>query len=385
MVNRWSAFLCALVMLLGTLGGVAVAEEKTQQLDIRGSVVYDLEEVSIIDQVSVKSKAQGCDLYLSYSGETYQLIEHLENKNDTFLFELNRQERAQFVKLKFTNKDESAYTGEFDVEISSTPADKEEKIQDISYSWSKKQPFVTEFDITEADKDHTALTDGSMDAVCATNYTYATAILDLKKPYQISRVQVYTRSDDEYDMDGYELKYSLDGKTYFSYGFFANPNPTGTGEALATTAWGLPGKNARYLKIVMHTTGNMAISEVEVYGHTVDNKAPQTEDLPDQVDFSVQLKNYIIAYMDWSTYNTEGNGVTKFAVYAEKTDYDNVEGLTPHGVFEQGTDGYTSKFYGCYPLEPQATYFLAVTPFDKNGVERKDVKTVRITTPGTLG
>ena len=190
MVNRWSAFFCALVMLLGTLGGVAVAEEKTQQLDIRGSVVYDLEEVSIIDQVSVKSKAQGCDLYLSYSGETYQLIEHLENKNDTFLFELNRQERAQFVKLKFTNKDESAYTGEFDVEISSTPADKEEKIQDISYSWSKKQPFVTEFDITEADKDHTALTDGSMDAVCATNYMYATAILDLKKPYQISRVQV---------------------------------------------------------------------------------------------------------------------------------------------------------------------------------------------------
>ena len=137
MVNKWSAFLCALVMLLGTLGGVAVAEEKTQQLDIRGSVVYDLEEVSIIDQVSVKSKAQGCDLYLSYSGETYQLIEHLENKNDTFLFELNRQERAQFVKLKFSNKDESAYTGEFDVEISSTPADKEEKIQDISYSWSK--------------------------------------------------------------------------------------------------------------------------------------------------------------------------------------------------------------------------------------------------------
>jgi hypothetical protein len=276
-----------------------------------------------------------------------------------------------------------------------------------SYEWLTDYPFVTDGDLIKYDNDSSKndtvggapdLIDGSSkesDAASTTNSIwgskgkFGTVVFNLNDVYQIGKIDVWTlASGGNKFMDGYEVLVSTDGVNYASLGYTPNASSRTANVIVNTPGYGIPGKHAKYVKIIMHNANNseiLTVGEVAIWGWKLYDPALPKKSTPDQVEFTAELKNYSTLYLDWSSYNSVVNNVTKYGVYIETSPFASTAGLTPKFVAEAKSLEQVGKYLSYFALKPETTYYVAVTPFHSTGGERKDVETLKITTPSVLG
>lgn len=277
-----------------------------------------------------------------------------------------------------------------------------------TYKWGTDQPFVTQAGLIASDNEAGAKNDGSpsglpdlidgssteemVDTIASMDSgsqgKYATVTFTLNDVYQIANVDVWTKAGGGSFMDGYEVLLSLDNVNYFSAGYTANPNSRFAGAMVNTPAYGTPGKHAKYVRIVMHNAADsdrLIAGEVAIWGWKLYDAALPKQDTPDLVEVATQIKNYNTLYLDWSAYNSVVNKVNKYSIYIEKSDFTTTSGITPRATAENGSVEQKGKLMLISSLEPETVYYIAVTPTSTASGERKDVRTVRVTTPSVLG
>ncbi|RTE11573.1 discoidin domain-containing protein [Paenibacillus whitsoniae] len=273
------------------------------------------------------------------------------------------------------------------------------------YQWATDQPFVTQGDLITTDNDAkndgaggvADLIDGSstetsadmtVNSAWSSQGKYGTVIFNLNEIYQIGNIDVWTRADSTKYMDGYEVQLSTDGVNYTSLGYTANPNARTSSAIVNTVSSGVPGRNAKYVKIIMHNANDsqqLTVGEIAIWGWKLYDTSLSQTATPEQVEVRADLKNYSTLYLDWSSYNHVVNNVNKYAVYIETSDFTNASGLTAAMTLNPGTVGQLGKYTPYFALKPETTYYIAVTPFRSGSTERTDVTTLRITTPSVLG
>jgi hypothetical protein len=273
-----------------------------------------------------------------------------------------------------------------------------------TYTWVEEHPFVTQSGLKTTDNDSlddgaggiADLIDGSsmettpdltVSSDLASQGKFGAVIFDLNDMYQVGTIDVWTQADSGAYMDGYEALVSTDGLNYTSLGYTANVNSRTSNSMVNTITTGLPGRNAKYVKIVMHNANDsqqLTVGEIAIWGWKLYDTTLSETSIPEQVELKAELKNYSIAYLDWSSYNHVANNVNKYAVYVETSDYTTVAGLTAKTTLDPGWKGQKGKFAPYFSLKPETTYYIAVTPFRAN-VERKEVSTIKLTTPSVLG
>lgn len=273
-----------------------------------------------------------------------------------------------------------------------------------TYTWITDQPFVTEADLIKTDNDSKNdgfggwpdLTDGSStetNADYAANSAwgakgkYGAVLFDLKDMYQISSLDVWTKADSSKLMDGYEVLVSTDGVNFHSLGYTPNSNSKTANAIVNAPSSGVPGMNARYVKLLLHndnTSQQLIVGEIAIWGWRLYDPALPKNTTPDRVEFRTELKNYSTLYLDWSGYNQTVNNVNKYAIYVETQNFSSTAGLTPKLTLEAGSIALAGKYASYFSLKPETDYYLAITPFHSSAGERKDVETVKVTTPGVL-
>jgi hypothetical protein len=275
-----------------------------------------------------------------------------------------------------------------------------------TYQWVTEQPFVTQGDLITTDNESlndgaggiVDLIDGSsvemtadtiVNSAWSSQGKFGTVIFNLNDMYQVGKIDIWTKADSSKYMDGYEVQVSTDGVNYTSLGYTANANNRTANAMVNTISSGVSGRNAKFVKIIMHNANNsqqLTIGEIAIWGWKLyDNNPPQQNPMPEQVELRVDLKNYSTLYLDWSSYNHVINNTNKYAVYIENADFTTTTGLTPKTTLNTGWIGQIGKYVSYFALKPETTYYIAVTPFQASGVERKDVTTVKLTTPSVLG
>lgn len=347
--------------------------------------------VTKIEMDQIQSKVSGIESYeiwLSDDGEHWGTVGKAENgdlastgRND-INFTMPYKSYSKFVKIKvnpMANKNPEV------TEIRVFGKDGKEPVnlinEETTYTYWNQNPYRTESDIRVADGQRTVLLDGDEQTTVSTGAKWATIVVDLKKPYQINDIDIYTLSKGNTFTEGCEIKYSYDNEKWFTYGYFVNHNEKDAGGIVKMTAKGLPGKNARFLKIIAQSsTEDMAFSEIKVNGYNVTQAT--TEEIQ-QVPIRVDAFKTSICYIDWSTYNPKHT--SKYAIYCEKEDFTNVSTLEPVRVIESYEDAFKYQYSRHSILEPQTDYYVAVTAFDEYGNERKDVTTTKIHTSNVIG
>jgi hypothetical protein len=274
-----------------------------------------------------------------------------------------------------------------------------------TYQWLTTQPFASESALLTTDNDLTNdgagglpdLIDGTDlqtngDAVCSTAMgsqgKYGAVVFNLNDVYAISKIDVWTKSESGKYMDGYEVLFSTDGVNYTSWGFTANQHSRTANAMVNAETSGITGRNARYVKLILHNALNsqqMIVGEIAIWGAPLYDVTLPKKPTPDKVVINTTLKNYSSLFIDWSDYNKVVNNAGKFRLYIEKTDFSNVTGLIPKATYQSSTVQALGKCANYFALEPQTTYYVAVTPFTPLDVERKDVTTIQVTTPSVIG
>ncbi|WPJ94902.1 hypothetical protein SH580_15840 [Coraliomargarita algicola] len=273
-----------------------------------------------------------------------------------------------------------------------------------SYQWMTQEPFATDSSLIASDEDDANdavggqpdLTDGSdiqTDAsmVCSSATglpgTYAAVRFDLKDVYEISEIDVWTLADSNSYMDGYEVLLSNDGSHYTSLGFTVNANPRNSDAIVNTWTGGVIGQNARYVKIVLHNANDsqqLTVGEIAIWGTRPYDVTLPVNAVPEQVTVQASLKNYSKLFLDWSDYNHVVNDVNQYKVYIETQDFRTVSGLSPVIALSTGSKGQIGKVASYFALEPETTYYIAVSPISIGGIEREDVTPLILVTPGVM-
>lgn len=367
-----------------------IFEDKAPKLNEHNSYIADLGGIYEVKSFAVTQDKNGLDsydIYLSSDGKNYALLDECDNDDkaaedeNVLKYTLERKIYAGYVKFvmkKNKNKDSMAVKK---IEIFGEDGIKEKRIDgDADYSYYTAQPYQTGTDIRLQDREQKKLTDGDKETTITTHEQWANVVIDLKKPYQIGNVDIYSLASEYSFMEGCEIRYSLDGSKFFTYTYYLNKNEK-NGKVSKSSFSGMPGRNARYLKLIMQSSKkNMNISEIEVNGYPIeDEKSESLEPVP----LRVEMKNYLLSYLDWSTYNSEN--VSKLNLYIEKIPFSDTRQLAPKATYESFDETFKFKYATYYGLEPESTYYFAITPTDSDGNELTSVKTVKVKTPKVLG
>jgi len=362
------------------------------EINERNNIIIPLEDTAEITKINMnqyQSEASGVEsfeVYLSNDGEIYSWIGKCENNNSTTFksriisYLMPYKAYAKYLKIK-VNPQSGKKPLVSEIEIVGRKGAEQIQPENVSYSYYVQNPYKTSDDIRAMDSNNTKLTDKDTENCIKTNNQYATVVMDLGKPYQVGEVEIYSLSEGNTFMEGCELKYSFDGKKFFSYGYYLNKNERDAGGVVKSTFSGLPGKNARYLKVIAQSsTKEIALSEITVNCYDVEQKnKPEIQKVPIRVD----MKNYALCYIDWSTYNS--SKVSKYAIYIEKQNFTNTVGKTPVRVIESYEAEFVNKYTTHTILEPDTEYYIAVTPFDEYGKELTEVTPTKIKTRGVIG
>ena len=273
-----------------------------------------------------------------------------------------------------------------------------------TYQWTTKEPFVTDGHLIASDEDDANdgvgglpdLTDGSdtqtdVSMVCTssigTEGDYAGVQFDLKDVYELGEIDLWTLADANSYMDGYEVLISNNGSDYTSLGFTVNTHPRSSNGMVNAWTGGLSGQNARYVKIIMHNANDsqqLTVGEIAIWGTRPYDISLPVNSQPEPVSTDARLKNYSKLYLDWSNYNHVVNDVNQYKIYIETQNFSTVSGLTPVKTISPGSKAQIGKVASYFALEPETTYYIAVTPLTSAGVEREDVSPLVLTTPGVI-
>ncbi|NOU67733.1 hypothetical protein GC096_27280 [Paenibacillus sp. LMG 31461] len=405
---------------------------------VYGTLIYDLKSVFKVSSVTVwadtnnQSYMDQFEVYASYDGLTYNRVGIQENTNaqDSGFAPVSLAIKpivnAQYIKVimhKNPNKQvmrlgEVAVYGDAlepmailsnnYLRASGTYNTSKPKIATgASYTWLTEYPFITDGDLIKFDNDGSKndtvggqpdLIDGSStesDAASTTNSTWGSkgkfgaVVFNLNDVYQIGKIDVWTlASGGNKFMDGYEVLVSTDGVNYTSLSYTTNTSSRTANVFVNTPSYGVPGQFAKYVKIIMHNANNseiLTVGEIAIWGWKLYDASLPKQATPDQVEFTANLKNYSTMYLDWSSYNSVVNNVNKYGVYVETSPFTSTLGLKPKFTAEAKSIEQLGKFLPYFALKPETTYYVAVTPFQSTGVERRDVQTLKITTPSVLG
>lgn len=403
-----------------------------------GTLIYDLKSVYKVSAVTIwadtdnQSHMSQFEVYASYDGLTYNRVGTQENTNApgsgfaSVSLAVKPVVYAQYLKV-IMHKDpgkqvmrlgEVAVYGDAlepmailsnnHLRTSGTYNTSKPKIATgASYEWLTENPFITEGDLIKYDNDSSKndtvggqpdLIDGSStesDAASTTNSIWGSkgkfgvVVFNLNDVYQIGKIDVWTlASGGNKFMDGYEVLVSTDGVNYTSLSYTSNTSSRTANVIVNTPSYGVPGQHAKYVKIIMHNANNseiLTVGEVAIWGWKLYDAALPKKTLPDQVEFTAELKNYSTLYLDWSGYNSTVNNVNKYGVYIETSPFTSTEGLKPKFMAEAKSLEQVGKFLSYFALKPETTYYIAVTPYHSSGGERRDVETLTLTTPTVLG
>ncbi|MBP3360643.1 MAG: hypothetical protein J6N52_07310 [Clostridia bacterium] len=195
---------------------------------------------------------------------------------------------------------------------------------------------------------------------------YESKVIDLQECYSISSIDVDAVMNPS---SGLEAQYSVDGKKYFSGGYYL-PEPDGR-----IVIPGLSGQNARYVKLTLHqeqAEKSALYTGMEIHGW----KAEQGTAYGEKIAVRPTVKNFSTVYLDWSGYSNDK--VKTYNIYIEEKPFQSVEGLAAK------VSGKTLRFHTYAGLKPEQKYYAAVTPVLKDGTEDKAVTPVTFYTPAVL-
>ncbi|WP_159885116.1 hypothetical protein [Paenibacillus puerhi] len=405
---------------------------------VYGTLLYDLKSVYKVSSVKVwadtstSSHMSKFDVYASFDGLTYNRVGVQENSHTPgsgfapVTLEVKPAVYARHIKvvmhkdsakpvmrlgevavlgeavepMAILSNNELRPTGEYNT---STP----KLATGATYEWLTDYPFATDSDIIKTDNDAKNdgaggvpdLIDGSttqtnadyiMTSVWGRKGNYAAAVFNLNDVYQIGKIDVWTglATSGPLQVDGYEVQVSTDGVHYSSLGYTPNANSRSLNAIANSPSYGVPGKHAKYVKIIMHNANDsqmMRIGEIAIWGWRLYDSSLPKKAAPDKIEFTAELQNYSMLNLDWSSYNSVVNQVNKYGVYIETAPFASTAGLTPKFTAEARSVEQIGKFVSYFALKPETTYYVAVTPFHSIGGERKDVDALKLTTPSVLG
>lgn len=375
------------------------------------SVIFDLKGFFEVDNIDVyaycgsSNAVDSYDIYAGFDGMHFNRVAVCYNDDkseggfEKLEYNFYPKIKAKYIKLVFKKNEQVKYMQIGEVEIfgkaakrdkllTGNPIDisldgREKTDTDAVYSWVMEQPFVTGDDMIESDKSK-YLTDSNYLTCAYTSEENAACLFDLGKTYQVTDIDVFSEIGDGIFTDGYEVRVSTDGKKYYSLGYFVNENSRKNYGICSTKAWASSNKVGRYVKIIAHNGAEkMGLSQVCIYGFEFSTD-DGNYDTMQNVEPTVFVKNHFAMFLDWSNYNGEENGVSQYALYVEKKPFDNVEKLTPKAIYGSGSEELQKRFSVYYNLEPESTFYVAMTPIDKDGTEKKQVMCVKIKTPSAL-
>ncbi|MCD9023235.1 discoidin domain-containing protein [Cohnella silvisoli] len=404
--------------------------------DSYGTLVYDLKAVYRVSKVQVWATADSqhymkqFEVMASEDGVNYRSVGVTLNTNGTTsgvgvtTLAIKPAVHARYVKV-IAKKDTAQYQmilGEVAVwgdntlkpmsllsntylRASGTYNTSTPKITTNStYRWISDKPFETDSQSIATDNDSKNdgaggwpdLTDGdplntagdyNLDSVWGYQGKYQQVIYDLKDIYAIGALDVWTYANSQHWMDGYEVQVSSDGAHYSTLGYTVNTNSRSAGTYVNTPSYGISGKNARYVKFILHNANDsyqLTTGEIAVWGWPLNDLTLPHNATPEKVEITTDVLTQSSITLDWTDYNQTVNDVGSYNLYIETSDFTSTVGKTPKMKYTEGmreTNGKAAIYTGLAPLQ---TYYIALAPVGKNG-ERTDVTTVKITTPAALG
>ena len=215
----------------------------------------------------------------------------------------------------------------------------------------------------------------------------ATAVFDLKGPYLVSGVTVWSaEKQGTWGISEFSVALSADGSEWFEAGVCRVPSAHEgrSGKTPAPEPFRLDLEKpaaARFVCVCVKKNPNrhqMVIGEIAIWGDVahVDSIAPS--DARPSVHPRLNGIGSAALAIDWSDYAI--SGVKGFRVYASSAPFSDVRG---DGVdFLSGTEANAKRFVVC-PLPPSAARHYAVAPIFSDG-EITAVKSVPYAPPGPL-
>jgi len=350
--------------------------------------MYEITKTDVKQYNSAVNGLSDYEVWLSADGRNYMYITSaravnpIDYKSNTISCPIREKMYARYVKFVMNKIPERDGVLIQNIDIFGKPGVEQRRIDtEATYSYYTQTPYRTADDVRLQDREHELLMDGDTQTVVTSREdAWMTVVIDLKKAYQIGDIDIYSLAQGNTFFEGCEIRYSLDGKKFFTYTYYLNHNKKNSGIGKSTFS-GMPGRNARFLKIILQSSKkDMAISEITVSGYPVE--MARTKE-PKPVPLRVELKNYLLAYLDWSTYNNDNT--SRYALYVDKNSFTDTTNMKPTAVYERYDDAFIYKYATKSYLEPETTYYFAVTPFNDDGVENTKVTPVQLTTPGVLG
>ncbi len=357
--------------------------------DANGNIIIHLDSEMEISRVVVRSMCSDTsymdtfDVYASSDNSGYTQIATGTNTSNAKLKRVMATEcpighkvYARDIKVVMHKKSGVSNMQIAEVEVYGKPATLG-RIRATDYSYNTEVPFVTNNDIIASDGGCTALSDNNKETKLTSTGDYVTLLYTLDEYCQIDEIKVHGRAS------GMEFLVSPDGATYRNVGYYEC-------DGGIFEAHGVPGKNAKYVKLVIHkgSLQNIELSEVYVYGRKLfdENAEVHTEDI---VRVYTELKPNNILYLDWTDYDERANGVSgEYNVFIEETNFTSTSGKSPVAVYTGGgtskLTNITAKYCNYVGLAPDKDYYVAVIPRSTT-VAYKNVVPTKIHTYSALG
>lgn len=362
-----------------------IVEKENVILNRFGEAEVCFDACCTIDSVTVEiyenkdSRTESVLLYAAYNGGLYNHIytAYNDSSSDAGKCKLELSGFAQFsadkIKIAVETSD-SKVTMIKSVKVYGKNDSPEAERLEYKYSWTEEQPFSTDRKTILSDSENKILNDGDENTFVQTEKGYSCAVMDMGGIYNVRKI--IAKCDSTFGrVDGFEIKYSLNGEKYFEGGFYPCNNQRPVEKETATDIIGKSGVNARYIKLIAHTRQNGRICEAELWGTAAESQ--------NYIRLNIKQQNYVAAFIDWSTYKNKG--VSAYKLYISDQKINSVNKLKPKKVFEKDSKEYESKYCVYSPLEPERTYYIAVTCIDEKGNENQRPVSLKIKTPKVLG
>lgn len=216
---------------------------------------------------------------------------------------------------------------------------------------------------------------------------YASFVVDLKQPFQVSRVAVWSQETDVQGMESFELLLSFDGKDFVSMGSVVNDfkRKSKSDNLAVDFTMTLPSPVlARYLQFrIKKPQGrhSMVIAEVAAWGDAAGQTANQEQLLPENqrpvVNFDAKALSEGAVRLDWRKFAVANSQANGFAVYYSAQPFVKI---TDPGVALFGKFNKDATQTIIYPLTPGTAQYFAVTA-SYNGREFARVEPVKVMMP----
>ncbi len=344
----------------GDISTVGSTTGEWANLIIDFDLPMEITDVSVRAMCSQSSQIDKYDIYASLDGENYGFIGDCINTNNPKLNrvmscnrEISHRVYAKSVKLLIHKNQDAEDIKIAEVEVLGKPISLK-KNRLINYSYERDIPFKTKNDMVSADNENKKLTDGNKEKYTETSGDYACIIFEAEDYCQVEDICVYGEAS------GMETLLSPDGVNYKSTGYSRFQD----GKAFSC---GVSGKNARFVKLVVHRGDykKIKLSEVEVYAREIFDENREKNQTPENIEIYTELKPNNILYIDFTDYDEKANDTDgNYKVYIEENQFSSIELKPVKDVYVKGEGVRQKKInekYCCYAgLKPDTDYYVAV-------------------------